>query len=323
MKLINEILSIKYPIIQGGMGNISNAQLTAAVSEAGGLGTIGCGTMNPDQVEAIILETKEKTNKPFSVNIPINVSPYTEGLIQLVIKHKISIVSLSAGNPAPFIPLLHENNIQVIAIVASVKHAQKAEAADADILVAEGFEAAGINSNLELTTFTLVPHICQHVSVPVIAAGGIGNGQGLAAALMLGAAGVQLGTRFIATKDAPFHPAYKQRLINASDTETMIVGRSLGQVRRVLASTYAEKIIEQEKLGLSLEQYKQMTSEAYHINGAIHGNFQNGFINSGQIAGLIDDVPPVKELLDGMMNEAVKVMENRLDIFNQSWAYSE
>ncbi|MED3562834.1 NAD(P)H-dependent flavin oxidoreductase [Bacillus xiapuensis] len=315
MKYVNELLSIKYPILQGGMGNISNAHLTAAVSNAGGLGTIGCGTMTPEQVEAIILETKEKTNKPFAINIPINVSPFTEEMVQLVIKHKIPVVSLSAGNPAPYIARFHQHDIKVIVIVAAVKHAQKAEEAGADVLVAEGFEAAGINSNLELTTFALIPQICKHVSIPVLAAGGIGDGHGLAAALMLGAAGVQMGTRLIATKDAPFHSIYKQRLIDAADNETVILGRSVGQVRRVLKSGYAKQIIDLERQGLSEEQYRQMTSEDFHLKGALSGDCENGFMNSGQIAGLIEDIPTVQELLDGMMREAKAVMEESLSLF--------
>ncbi|OIK10396.1 2-nitropropane dioxygenase [Bacillus sp. MUM 116] len=315
MKYVNELLSIKYPILQGGMGNISNAHLTAAVSNAGGLGTIGCGTMTPEQVEAIILETKEKTNKPFAINIPINVSPFTEEMVQLVIKLKIPVVSLSAGNPAPYIARFHQHDIKVIVIVAAVKHAQKAEEAGADVLVAEGFEAAGINSNLELTTFALIPQICKHVSIPVLAAGGIGDGHGLAAALMLGAAGVQMGTRLIATKDAPFHSIYKQRLIDAADNETVILGRSVGQVRRVLKSGYAKQIIDLERQGLSEEQYRQMTSEDFHLKGALNGDSENGFMNSGQIAGLIEDIPTVQELVDGMMREAKAVMEERLSLF--------
>ncbi|MFE4242529.1 NAD(P)H-dependent flavin oxidoreductase [Peribacillus butanolivorans] len=319
MKHICEFLSIKYPIIQGGMGNISNASLTAAVSNAGGLGTIGCGTMNPEQVETIIFETKEKTNNTFALNIPINVSPYTDELINLVFKHDIPIVSLSAGNPAPFIPLLHKKNIKVIAIVASVKHAQKAQDAGADVLVAEGFEAAGINSNLELTTFTLIPQISKNVTVPVFAAGGIGNGQGLAAALMLGASGVQLGTRLIATKEAPFHPSYKQKLLKAIDNDTCILGRSVGQVRRVLKDPYTVKVLDLEKKGLSPVDYSEMTSEEHHINGAIHGDVKNGFMNSGQVAGLIDDIPTVKELLDGMMNDAKKQMEDKLNSLSMTF----
>lgn len=210
MIYVCKLLGISYPIIQGGMGNISNAQLTAAVSEAGGLGTIGCGTMTPKEVEQIILETKEITEKRFAINIAINVSPFVEELIELVIKHEVPIVSLSAGNPAPYIPILQANGIKVMTVVASVKQALKSEQAGADMIVGEGFEAAGINSSLELTTFTLIPQLVKHVRIPVIAAGGIGDGKGLAAALSLGASGVQLGTRLVATKDAPFHEMYKK-----------------------------------------------------------------------------------------------------------------
>jgi len=298
------ILKIDYPIIQGGMGNISNAQLTAAVSEAGGLGTIGCGTMTPDEVEKIILETKDRTNKHFAVNIAISVSSHTKELIELVIKHKVPVVSLSAGNPSPYISTLKEHGVKVLALVASVKHAEKAEAAGADILVAEGFEAAGINSSLELTTFTLIPQIVRSVQVPVLAAGGIGDGRGLAAALMLGASGVQLGTRLIATEEAPFHDVYKQGLVAASDTETMILGRSVGRVRRVLKTPYAQKLERCEESGMTLEEYNDMTTEKEHIIGAIDGDMENGFINSGQIAGLIENIPSVKQLLKSMMDEA-------------------
>jgi enoyl-[acyl-carrier protein] reductase II len=304
MKYVCEMLQIDFPIIQGGMGNISNAQLTAAVSEAGGLGTIGCGTMTPSEVEEIILQTKAKTNKKFAINIAINVSPYTKELIDLVIQHNVPVVSLSAGNPIPYITKLHEHGVTVIALVASVKHAQKAEAAGVDILVAEGFEAAGINSTLELTTFTLIPQIVKNVKVPVIAAGGIGDGKGLAAALMLGASGVQIGTRLIATKEAPFHEVYKQSLVNASDTETLIVGRSVGMIRRMLKTPYSMKLEEREKEGMTRAQYSELTTEKQHVIGAIEGDIKNGFINSGQIAGLIDHIPYVKELIESMIEEA-------------------
>ena len=169
--------------------------------------------MKPDEIEKIIFETKEITHQPFAINIALTVNPYDPELIELAIKHQIPVVSLSAGNPAPIIPILHQHGIKVVVVVASVKHAQKAEAAGADLLVAEGFEAAGINSSLELTTFTLIPQITNTVSIPVIAAGGIGDGKGLAAALMLGASGVQMGTRFIATKEAPLHDNYKEKLL--------------------------------------------------------------------------------------------------------------
>lgn len=316
MNRLTDIFNVKYPIIQGGMGNISNAILTAAVSEAGGLGTIGAGTMSPEEVNKIIEETKNLTEKPFAVNIALSVSPYVKEILSLVIKHKISAVSLSAGNPAPFIPKLHENGVKVITVAASVRQALKAEAAGADVIVAEGYEAAGINSALETTTLVLIPQIAAKVSVPVVAAGGIGDGKGLAAMLALGASGVQMGTRFIATKDAPFHPHYKKNIIEASDHETVVVGRSVGRIRRVLSTGYANKLLDYEKQGISLDEFNKLTSEDYHKIGAIKGNGDEGFMNSGQIAGLISDLPSVKELLDKMIEDADLQLQKAKKLLN-------
>ncbi|WP_394583858.1 NAD(P)H-dependent flavin oxidoreductase [Cytobacillus firmus] len=316
MNILTDILNIKYPIIQGGMGNISNAILTAAVSEAGGLGTIGAGTMPPMEVEKIIEETKTLTNKPFAVNVALSVSPYVKEILSLVIKHKIPAVSLSAGNPAPFIPKLHENGVKVITVAASVRQAMKAEAAGADIIAAEGYEAAGINSALETTTLVLIPQIIGNVAVPVVAAGGIGDGKGLAAMLALGASGVQMGTRFIATKEAPFHPEYKKKIMEASDHETLIVGRSVGRIRRVLSTGYANKLLGYEKQGISIDEFNKLTSEDYHKIGAINGNGDEGFMNSGQIAGLISDLPSVKELLDKMIEDADLQLQKAKKLLN-------
>lgn len=316
MNRVTNLLNIKYPIIQGGMGNISNAKLAAAVSEAGGLGTIGCGTMSPEQVEVIILELKELTDKPFALNIAINVTPYVDRLIELSIKQDIPIISLSAGNPAPYISKLHEYGKVIMAIVASEKHAIKAEAAGADILVAEGYEAAGINSVLELTTFTLIPQVIRSVNLPVVAAGGIGDGRGLAAALMLGAEGVQIGTRFIATQEAPFHTSYKEKLIQASGTDAIIIGRSLGRIRRVLNTSYALGLLEKERNGISVQEYSSVTSEKHHVLGAIKGDLKNGFLNGGQVAGLIEDIPNVSELIEGMMRTARHQVETGIEQLN-------
>ncbi|WP_174615879.1 NAD(P)H-dependent flavin oxidoreductase [Virgibacillus ihumii] len=310
MNPVCKTLGITYPIVQGGMGNISNAQLAAAVSEAGGLGTIGCGTMTPKQVEKIIKETTERTNKPFAVNIAINVSEHVEELIQLVTEYNVPVVSLSAGNPAGYIPVLREHNVKVLAVVASVKHAKKAETAGADIIVAEGFEAAGINSNLELTTFTLIPQVSRNVSVPVIAAGGVGDGRGLAAALALGASGVQLGTCLISTKEAPFHDVYKKGLVASEGFGTILIGRTYGRMRRILNTDYAQQLQELEMNGMSLEQYSTMTSELQHKKGALDGDLEHGFMNAGQVTGLIERVMTVQEVIDGMVNGAKKQLEN-------------
>lgn len=304
MNGITSVLGIKYPIIQGGMGNISNAILTAAVSEAGGLGTIGAGTMPAEEVEQIILETKTRTSKPFSVNVALSVSPNVVEILRLAVKHKVQVVTLSAGNPAPFIPKLKEAGIKIITVVASVKQAKKAEAAGSDLLVAEGYEAAGINSTLETTTLALIPQIVAQVNIPVVAAGGIGDGKGLAAMLALGAGGVQMGTRFIATKEAPFHENYKQKLVQASDHETVIVGRSVGRIRRLMKTSYAGKLMEAEKQGITAEEFAELTTEEIHKKGALEGSEETGFMNGGQVSGLVSDIPTVQELLDRMVKEA-------------------
>lgn len=318
MSRLTELFRIKYPIIQGGMGNISNAKLTSAVSEAGGLGTIGAGTMSPEELENIVLQTKSMTQKPFAVNIAITVTPFLEEMIELVIKREVPVVSLSAGDPSPFIKRLKDSGIKVITVVGAVRHALKAEAAGTDAVVAEGYEAAGINSNYESTTMTLIPQIASRVKIPVIAAGGIADGRGLAAAMLLGASGVQIGTRLIATKEAPFSDAYKRRILEASDVDTVIVGRSVNRVRRVLKTKYAKKLLELENKDFSLEKFNELTSEKYHRIGAVEGNFEEGFINGGQISGLIDDIPSVEELFKRMIREAAQASE----VLNEVKEYS-
>ncbi|WP_201714818.1 NAD(P)H-dependent flavin oxidoreductase [Rossellomorea arthrocnemi] len=307
MNNLTNVLHIKYPIIQGGMGNISNAPLTAAISEAGALGTIGVGTMGVEEVEGIILDTKKRTTKPFALNIPISITPHLQDMIRLVVKHGVPVVSLSAGNPAPLIPYFHEHNVKVICVVASKKQGKKAEEAGADVIVAEGYEAAGINSNLETTTLALIPQLVDTVKIPVAAAGGIGDGRGLASMLALGACGVQMGTRFIATKEAPFHENYKSTLVDAKDDGTVIVGRSVGRVRRVMKTPYAAGLLQTEQEGVDLDEFSRMTSEDYHRIGALEGKLDQGFINGGQVSGLVSDIPTVAELLERMIGDAQEI----------------
>jgi enoyl-[acyl-carrier protein] reductase II len=307
MNNLTNVLHIKYPIIQGGMGNISNAPLTAAISEAGALGTIGVGTMGVEEVEGIILDTKKRTTKPFALNIPISITPHLQDMIRLVVKNGIPVVSLSAGNPAPLIPYFHEHNVKVICVVASKKQGEKAEEAGADVIVAEGYEAAGINSNLETTTLALIPQLVDTVKIPVAAAGGIGDGRGLASMLALGASGVQMGTRFIATKEAPFHENYKSTLVDAKDDGTVIVGRSVGRVRRVMKTPYAAGLLQTEQEGVDLDEFSRMTSEDYHRIGALEGKLDQGFINGGQVSGLVSDIPTVAELLERMIGDAQEI----------------
>ncbi|MCA0989142.1 NAD(P)H-dependent flavin oxidoreductase [Guptibacillus algicola] len=321
MNRICELLSVSYPILQGGMGNISSSELASAVSNAGGLGTIGAGTMSPDEVEKLMVEMKARTSLPFALNIPINVTPHFKEMCELAVKHNVKVVSLSAGNPSPYIPYFKEHGIKVICVTASVKHAKKAESAGADIIVGEGFEAAGINSTLELTTLTLIPQLKSSVSIPVVAAGGVGDGKGLAAAFVLGADGVQMGTRLVATKDSPYHAQYLEQILQSNDTGTVVVGRSVGQVRRLLKTKYSTMLEEAEKNGVHPIDFAKMTGEDKHIIGAIEGRLEEGFINGGQVSGLIDSLPTVEELFLNMMQEATEAVEHQiaqLNMFKQA-----
>ncbi len=313
MNRLTEILQIKYPIIQGGMGNISSSRLAAAVSNAGGLGTIGVGTMLPDEIEAKLLALMNLTSRPFAVNIPITVSPFAEEAMELAEKYGAAAVSLSAGNPAPYISRLKSKGIKTIAVTASVRQAEKAEAAGADIISAEGYEAAGINSRLETTTLSLIPQICSRVSIPVAAAGGISDGRGMASVFMLGASGVQIGTRLIAVKEAPFHENYKKALLDASDASTVIVGRSAGQIRRILHTEYADFLLQKESENPS--EFSFFTNEDYHKKGALEGDRVRGFMNAGQAAGLIADIPAVADLFKRMMEEAEEAIEKTASQF--------
>lgn len=308
-KSITEILNIQYPIIQGGMGNISDPILAAAISNAGGLGTIGTGDLSIPEISKKIKTMISHTNNPCCVNIPISVHPEPKKVAELVIEQGVPVVSLSAGNPTEYIEIFHKQNIKIICVTSTVRQAKKAEELGADIIVCEGYEAAGINSPNESTTFVLIPQVAQVVeSVPIVAAGGIADGRGLAAAIALGASGVQLGTRFVATKEANFHPKYKEAILEANDESTVIVGRRFKQVRRILKNKYAEKLLDFEKHGGSIEKYKEKTSEERHRIGAIEGNSEDGFMTGGQVAGLIKDLPTTKELMENMINEARNIL---------------
>ncbi|SDH92135.1 enoyl-[acyl-carrier protein] reductase II [Alteribacillus persepolensis] len=304
MNDLTELLDIEYPLLQGGMGNVSHAELTAAVSEAGGLGTIGAGTFAPETFEQILKDVASQTDKPFSVNVPLSVNPDARKILSMAVEHRVPVVTLSAGNPAPYIENLTKENIIVMCVVSNPYQALKAEKAGADVIIAEGYEAAGINANEELTTFTLIPQIASRVHIPVVAAGGIGDGRGLLAAMSLGAQGVQLGTRLIATKDAKVHQSYKQAICESDAGGTVITGRPYKKMRRLLKTPYAEKLLEWEKNEMPSEEYFQKTDETHHIKGAIEGKLAEGHVNAGQISSLINDLPTVSALFRRMIDEA-------------------
>ncbi|SDI15911.1 NAD(P)H-dependent flavin oxidoreductase [Alteribacillus bidgolensis] len=311
MNDLMKLLNIDVPFLQGGMGNVSHPDLAVSVSEAGGLGTLGAGTLSPSVFEKMVKEVRSQTHKPFSINVPLSVHPDVQKILSIAAKHHVPVVSLSAGNPSPYIEMLKKENIIVMCVVSNPSQALKAEKAGADVIIAEGFEAAGINANDELTTFTLIPQVASVVKAPVVAAGGIGDGRGLLAALSLGAQGVQLGTRLIATEDANVHSNYKQAICKSDASGTVITGRPYKKIRRLLKTTYANQLLEWEKNKISAEEYDQKTDESCHIKGAIEGKLTEGHVNAGQVSSLIEDLPTVSELFQRMMNEA-RTVSNHL-----------
>ena len=305
MNKLTHFLGLRYPIVQGGMGNISPVQLCVAVSQAGGLGQIGVGSLSLQEIEKKLLMVKSGLGRlPFGVNLPLSVQPKPQEVIELLIHHHVPVISLSAGNPAPWIDSLKAAGSKVMVVVSTVKQAQKAEAAGADVLIAEGFEAAGKNSPKERTTFTLLPEVVAVSQLPVLAAGGIGDGKGLLAAFSLGASGVQLGTRLIMTQEAGVHPTYQQTILQATGEDTLVLGRSIGLVTRLLATPYARKVSSLEQQGIDQDTFLQLLGEEPHYKGAILGLLEEGHLNAGQIVGLIKDIPRVKELFATMWQEA-------------------
>lgn len=298
---ITELFDIEYPIIQAGMVWVSGYKLASAVSECGGLGLIGAGSMKPDLLREHIQKAKIKTKKPFGVNIPL-LRGDAEDLIKVVIEENVKIVFTSAGHPGKFIDLLKKNEIKVVHVVPSVKYAKKAEEVGCDAIVGEGYEAGGHNGFDEITTMCLIPMLVENVKIPVIAAGGIATGKQIAAAFALGAEGVQIGTRFAATVESSAHDNYKQKIIEAEDNGTVIGFRKIGLVR-MLKNDFALRAIEAEKNCADENKLKEIWGEKRERLGIFEGDVQGGALEAGQSAGLIKDIPYVKELFKNLINE--------------------
>lgn len=303
---ITELLCIKYPIIQGGMAWIANGDLAAAVSEAGGLGTIGAGSAPAEWVRGQIRKVKELTDKPFAVNIML-LSPHAKDVIDVVIEEGVPIVTTGAGNPGVYMKKLQEAGTKVIPVVPSVALAKRLEKLGVDAIIVEGMEAGGHIG--ELTTMVLVPQVVNAVSVPVIAAGGIADGRGLVAALSLGAEGVQMGTRFIVAHEctAP-HQNYKQSIIKANDRDTVVTGRPTGHPVRVIRNKLAREFLEMEKNGATKEELEAFGIGKYRL--AVEGDVEKGSILSGQIAGMVDKEQSVAEILKDVMDGAEQTLKN-------------
>ncbi|MBN2462162.1 MAG: nitronate monooxygenase [Dehalococcoidia bacterium] len=297
-----DLLGIEYPIIQGGMVWIANAELAAAVSNTGGLGLISptAGmSHDDDQVENLkkqIEIAKSLTSKPFGVNLPILNNPQIEDLVTTVINAKVKVVVTAAGNPALYTSQFKEAGIRVLHLVAAVRHAQSAEKRGVDAVIAEGYEAGGHNGLDELTTFTLIPQVVDAVAIPVVAAGGIADARGVVAALALGADGVQMGTRFIATRECAAHQNFKEAILQANDVDTAITGRKLGPTR-ILKNEVATKILEMEAAGASVEELLTFIGSGRSRTGQFEGDIVNGEAYCGSIAGMIKEIKSVSEVI--------------------------
>lgn len=298
---ITQLFKIQYPIIQGGMIWVSGWKLASAVSNAGGLGLIGAGSMYPDVLRTHIQKCKNATDKPFGVNVPM-LYPDIEIVMAIIIEEGVKIVFTSAGNPKKWTSFLKEKGITVVHVVSSVKFALKAEDAGVDAVVCEGFEAGGHNGREETTTFTLIPMVKQQVKIPIIAAGGIASGRGMLAAMVLGADAVQLGSRFAATKESSAHQNFKTTIINAKDGDTHLTLKELAPVR-LLKNKFYRELQELYLKNPSKEQLKQLLGRARAKKGMFEGDLENGELEIGQISGLIDEIKPVKEVLDEIINE--------------------
>lgn len=305
MKL-NEMFGIKYPIIQGGMANIATGEFAAAISNAGGLGLIGAGGMSAEDLRENIRKCKTLTDKPFGVNIML-MHPQADEMAQIVIEEGVKIVTTGAGNPGKYIPAWKEAGIFVMPVVASSLLAQRMERAGADAVIAEGTESGGHVG--EMTTMALVPQVADAVNIPVIAAGGIADGRQLAAALALGAVGVQVGTCLLAAEECPIHEAYKQAVIASGDNGTMVTGRIAGTPVRILKNQMARDYVKNEKAGMDKMELEKFTLGALR-KAVFDGDTKTGSLMAGQVAAQIKEVRPAAEILERLVSDCALVISS-------------
>ena len=307
---ICDLLGIKYPIIQGGMAWVATAELAAAVSNAGGLGIIGCGAAPRDVIKNEISKIKKLTSKPFGVNVML-LSPFVDEIIELLCEEKVPVVTTGAGNPGKYMSKFKEIGTKVIPVVPSVALGKRMEKIGADAIIVEGTEAGGHIG--ELTTMSLVPQVVDQVNIPVIAAGGIADGRALIAALALGAKGVQIGTRFVCTDECQVHRNNKYAIIKSSDRDAVVTGRSTRHPVRSLRNKFTKNLLELEKQNTDLE-----TIEKFGVgmlrNAVINGDVENGSVMAGQISGLIKDIKSCEAVIQDIMKEAEEVRNSILDI---------
>lgn len=301
MNRVSQLFHIQYPIIQAGMIWASGWRLASAVSNAGGLGLIGAGSMYPDVLQEHLRKCKQATSLPFGVNIPL-LYPGIEQLIDIIIKEEVPIVFTSAGNPKTWTPVLKAAGITVVHVVSSATFAKKSEAAGVDAVVAEGFEAGGHNGREETTTMVLIPAVSEQVSIPVIAAGGIASGKSMAAAFALGATGVQIGSRFIATPEASSHPHFKQAVLDAGEGDTVLALKKLTPVR-LLKNHFYETVKAAEDNGADKETLTALLGRARAKTGMFEGQLEEGELEIGQVSALINNIQPAAEIVKEIWDE--------------------
>ncbi|WCK53119.1 nitronate monooxygenase [Aneurinibacillus sp. Ricciae_BoGa-3] len=315
---VTEIFGIQYPIVQGGLAYLAYSELCAAVSNAGGLGQITAMTLGtPERVREEIGKVRELTDKPFGVNFAIGQHEKSyEALLEVAIEEKVAAISVTGGNPKPIFERLKGEDIRTLVLVAGVRQAEKAEELGADAVMAVGQEGGGHIGRDDLGTMVLIPRVVDSVSIPVLASGGIGDGRGLLAALALGAEGVEMGTRFIATRECVHaSEAYKEAILKGSESDTIVIKRSIGAPARALRTDYTLDLVEREKQGVTYEDIKDLISGTANRKFIHDGDEQSAFGWAGQVIGLIDDVPTVQQLFDEMITSA----QSRLSIMNGMW----
>ncbi|HRS21168.1 MAG TPA: enoyl-[acyl-carrier-protein] reductase FabK [Clostridia bacterium] len=303
---ICEILGIKYPILQGGMAWVATAELAAAVSNAGGLGIIGAGNAPGSYVRDEIRKVKKLTDKPFGVNVML-LSPFVDEVIDIVYEEKVPVITTGAGNPGKYIARFKKIGTKVIPVVPAVALAKKMEQEGVDAVIAEGTESGGHVG--ELTTMALVPQVIDAVKIPVIAAGGIADGRGLVSALALGAQGIQMGTVFVCAAECTAHENYKKAIIKAGDRGTVVTGKATGHPVRILKNKLAREFEKLEKASAAAEEYEKLGVGRLRA-AVVDGDTDHGSVMSGQIAGLIKEIKPAKDIIEGIMNEANEVINS-------------
>lgn len=301
MNRITELFNIQYPIVQGGMIWNSGYKLASAVSNAGGLGLIGAGSMYPDVLREHIQKCKKATDKPFGVNVPM-LYPNVEEIMNILVEEGVKIVFTSAGNPKTWTAFLKEQGITVVHVVSSSKFALKAQEAGVDAVVAEGFEAGGHNGREETTTLTLIPMVKEQINIPLIAAGGIATGRGMLAAMVLGADGIQMGSRFAASEESSSHDNFKQTILNVKEGDTQLTLKELAPVRLIKNKFYEEVQTLYTKCPTP-DELKALLGRARAKRGMFEGDLEDGELEIGQIAGLIHDIKPVSEIVTNVIAE--------------------